>query len=146
MMTDMKPGEAQFVKATNSAQATINMSDWVPGMAPDDGVLSKDPPCGDDGHHCRDLKGRYRPDWTQVLIEHTPESGGSVYCPDDIGDGWHVRTGEWVDCPPAVLRTLLNCQFEISYVPTMGSSLRNQSHSHDTRPMRRFHFQIKPSA
>ncbi len=67
-------------------------------------VANPDP--GKPGHHCIDLKGRYDPTWKTVLIHKTPQTPDRQSFLSENCERLGVKTGEWVDVPPEVARTL----------------------------------------
>jgi len=77
----------------------------------------KNPPPGEKGHKCVDLKGRYRPDWVSMYIDNTHGVAGRIpVVTEGRGKGrpvtWHVKTGMWVDVPRDIYDNLAEIKYE----------------------------------
>jgi hypothetical protein len=88
----------------------------------------ENPPPGEAGHKCTDLKKRYRPDWVCIYIDNTHGVAGRLPINRTGKDGkpvlWNVRTGMWVDVPRDIYENLASIKYdEVEYDPNATNPL-----------------------
>jgi len=81
----------------------------------------KNPPIGTRWHRCVDSQGLYQPDWMQFRVYKTDTTQADVIYVHAaaISHGRafvachnHVKTGVWMDAPPAVIETIRQARRE----------------------------------